>query len=60
MSCCQNPDKPMVTAFAFVLPSLTLAGAPMLFARTVEVAKSIEIPSASQPLAPPPRFATTL
>ena len=60
MSCCQDPDKPMVSAFAFVLPSLTLSGDPMLVARTTEAAKTIEIPRASQPLAPPPRFVAAL
>ncbi len=50
----------MVAAFAFVLPALTLGGAPMLVARTVEAARSIEIPRSIQPLAPPPRFAAVL
>jgi hypothetical protein len=60
MSCCQDPDKPMVSAFAFVLPSLTLSDAPMLVARTAEAARSIAIPRTIEPLAPPPRFAVAL
>lgn len=60
MSCCQDPDKPAVTAVAFVLPSLTFASAPMLVARAVEAARSIEIPRTIQPLAPPPRHAAVL
>jgi hypothetical protein len=60
MSCCQDPDKPMVSAFAFVLPSLTLAGAPVLVAGTAKAASSIEIPRTFQPPAPPPRLAAAL
>jgi hypothetical protein len=61
MSCCQDPDKPAVAAaFAFVLPSLSLAGAPILLARAAEATRSIEIPRTIQPLAPPPRVAAVL
>jgi hypothetical protein len=60
MSCCQDPDKPMVSAFAFVLPSLVQSGGPMLVARAVKAAKTIEISRTPQPQAPPPRFAAAL
>jgi hypothetical protein len=60
MSCCQDPDKPVVTAVAFVLPSLTFAAAPMLIAPAAEATKSIEIPRTTEPLAPPPRVVAVL
>jgi hypothetical protein len=60
MSCCQDADKAVVTAVAFVLPSLTFANSTMLVARAVEAARSIEIPRTIQPVAPPPRFAAVL
>lgn len=60
MSCCQDPDKPVVSAVAFVLPPLTFAAAPMLIADTAEAAQSIEIPRTTEPLAPPPRISSIL
>ena len=60
VSSCQNPDKPAVNAVAFVLPSLVFASAPMLVARAVEAARSLEVPRTIQPLPPPPRHAAVL
>jgi hypothetical protein len=57
MSCCQDPDKPVVTAMAFLLPPLAFTSAPMLVTRAAETAHSIEIPRSVQPLSPPPRVA---
>lgn len=57
ISCCQDVDKPVFTAMAFLLPPLAFASAPMLVTRTAETAHSIEIPRSVQPLSPPPRVA---
>jgi hypothetical protein len=57
MSCCEDPDKPVVTAIAFLLPPLAFTSAPMLVTRAVEATHSIEIPRSVQPLSPPPRVA---
>jgi hypothetical protein len=57
MSCCQDPDRPVVTAVAFVLPPLAFASAPMLVTRAVDTPRSIEIPRSVLPLLRPPRVA---
>jgi hypothetical protein len=57
ISCSQNPDGPVVTAVAFVLPTLTFASAPVLVTRTVGTLRSVEIPRSVEPLSPPPRVA---
>lgn len=55
MACCQNPDKPMVTAMAFVLPPLAFVPAQVMVTRAGETVHAIEIPRTTQPLSPPPR-----
>jgi hypothetical protein len=55
MSCCQDPDKPVVTSVAFVLPPATVATSAIIFTRAVERVHSIEIPRTIEPLSPPPR-----
>ena len=57
MSCCQDPDRPVVTAVAFVLPPLAFASAAMLVTRAVDTPRSIEIPRSVLPLLRPPRVA---
>ena len=57
MSCCQNPDQPVVTAVIFVLPHLALAAAPNPGIGGVEPTQSVEILRSSKPLSPPPRAA---
>jgi hypothetical protein len=55
MSCCRNPDKAVVASVTFVLPPATLVSSAIFVTRTVERARSIEIPRAIEPLSPPPR-----
>jgi hypothetical protein len=57
MSCCENSDKPLVTAVAFVLPHLALSANCISIAGVAEPAQAIEIPRSLRPLSPPPRFA---
>jgi hypothetical protein len=56
MSCCENSEKPLVTAVAFVLPDLTFAAGPISVTGTADTLKSFEIPRSLKPLSPPPRF----
>ncbi len=56
MSCCQDPDKPVVTSVAFVLPPATFTSSPILVTRRIERTRSIEIPRSVEPLSPPPRI----
>jgi hypothetical protein len=55
MSCCQDPDKPVVTSVAFVLPPATITASATIVTRAVERVHSIEIPRTIEPLSPPPR-----
>jgi hypothetical protein len=55
MSCCQDPDRPVVTSVAFVLPPAPVATSATIFTRAVERVHSIEIPRTIEPLSPPPR-----
>jgi hypothetical protein len=57
MSCCQNPDRPVVTALAFVLPPLGLALTSIVVFRATQTMHAIEIPGSIRPLSPPPRIA---
>jgi hypothetical protein len=57
MSCCQNPDQPIVSAMIFVLPQLALAGLPNFSTRAEAPAQSVEIPGSIEPISPPPRIA---
>jgi len=60
MSCCQNSEKPLVTAVAFVLPDLALNAASVSVAAVAELAQLLEIPRSTRPLSPPPRLAHLL
>jgi hypothetical protein len=55
MSCCQDPDKQLVTSVAFVLPDATFVSSATLVTRAIERVRSIEIPRTIEPLSPPPR-----
>jgi hypothetical protein len=57
MSCCQNPERPLVTALLFVLPPLTWALAPIQVTGGVRISPSAELPRFTQPLLHPPRVA---
>jgi hypothetical protein len=57
MSCCQDPDKPVVTAVAFVLPHAVFASTSILVARADDAPRFVEIPRSVDPLSPPPRVA---
>ncbi len=57
MSCCQSPDRPAVTAVAFVLPHLAFASASMHVTRVDDAPRSVEIPRSVEPVSPPPRVA---
>jgi hypothetical protein len=58
MSCCQDPDRPVVTAVVFVLPHPAFSLGAMPVTRANDARCSIEIPRAIEPLSPPPRLAT--
>ncbi|HXN52701.1 MAG TPA: hypothetical protein VN943_12265 [Candidatus Acidoferrum sp.] len=60
MSCCQNSEKPLVTAVAFVLPHLVSASAHASVVSTVEITQAVAIPRSVKPVSPPPRFAHAL
>jgi hypothetical protein len=60
MSCCENSEKPLVTAVAFVVPNAALTSAPMAVSGADEALQSFEIPRSLTPLSPPPRFANAL
>jgi hypothetical protein len=51
MSCCQHPDKLVVTSVAFVLPPVTAAHSATIVTRVVERVHSIETPRTIEPLA---------
>jgi len=57
MSCCENSEKPLVTAVAFVLPNAVLTSAAMAVSGADEALQVLEIPRSLTPLSPPPRFA---
>jgi hypothetical protein len=57
MSCCQNSEKPLVTAVAFVLPPVAFTSAAVSVVDVAEDLQSLEIPRSIKPLSPPPRFA---
>jgi hypothetical protein len=60
MSCCQDSEKPLVTAVAFMLPHLVSAFAPASVVPAAEIAQAVAIPRPVKPLSPPPRFAQAL
>jgi hypothetical protein len=60
MSCCQDSEKPLVTAVAFLLPHMASAFAPTAVVPAAEAAHAVAIPRAVKPLSPPPRFAHAL
>jgi len=60
MSCCQDSEKPLVTAVAFVLPHLVSAFAPASVVPATESARAVAILRSIEPLSPPPRFAHAL
>ena len=60
MSCCQNSEKPLVTAVAFVLPPAAFTSAAVSVVDVAEDLQSLEIPRSIKPLSPPPRFANAL
>jgi hypothetical protein len=55
MSCCQDTDRPVVTAVLFVLPHPVFAPHVMQTKRADDARRSVEIPRATEPLSPPPR-----
>jgi hypothetical protein len=60
MSCCENTEKPLVTAVAFVLPDAAFTWAANSVSDDLEVLQALEIPRPIEPLSPPPRFAYAL
>jgi hypothetical protein len=57
MSCCQNSEKPLATAVAFVLPNSAITSGSVSVADVAESAQRLEISRSSRPLSPPPRLA---
>jgi hypothetical protein len=57
MSCCRNPEKPAVTAIAFVMPYRVFSSATIGTSPAAEAADVVILHHTVQPLAPPPRLA---
>jgi hypothetical protein len=57
MSCCEGPEKPLVTAVAFVLPDVTIASALFAVTDAADSVRALAIPRSLEPVSPPPRFA---
>jgi hypothetical protein len=60
MSCCQDSEKPLVTAVAFVLPHPLSGFTPASAVPATEIAHAVAVPRPVKPLSPPPRFAYAL
>jgi len=60
MSCCQNSEKPLVTAVAFVLPDAAFSSAAISVVGVADTVQSLESPRSIRPLSPPPRLADAL
>jgi hypothetical protein len=60
MSCCQDSEKPLVTAVAFVLPHLLSGFTPTSVISASETAHAAAVPRPVKPLSPPPRVAHAL
>ena len=60
MSCCQDSEKPLVTAVAFVLPHLLPSFTPASVVPAAETAHAVAVPRPVEPLSPPPRLAHAL
>ena len=58
MSCCQDSERSMVSAVAFVLPSPVPAVAPASIKSPIERAKLRDFLRSLEPLSPPPRLAS--
>jgi hypothetical protein len=55
MSCCQDPDKTVVSSVAFLLPAATFAAPGAAVTGAAGRVQSIEIARTIEPLSPPPR-----
>ncbi len=55
MSCCQDSEKPLVTAVAFVLPHRESAFVPASVVPAAETSEAVAVPRPVKPLSPPPR-----
>jgi hypothetical protein len=55
MSCCQDPDKPVITAVAFVRPPLIFVSLADIATRAIDRLRALEIPRPIEPPSPPPR-----
>jgi hypothetical protein len=60
MSCCQDPDKQVITAVLFVLPTPLFADSATPVTPAVTRVRSLEIPRTIEPLSPPPRVDAAL
>jgi hypothetical protein len=60
MSCCEQSEKPLATAVAFVLPHVALASAAIGVTGAADTLQLLEILPSLKPLSPPPRFAHAL
>jgi hypothetical protein len=56
MSCCHQDERPVLTAFAFLLPEPASATRPTLATPFVATLKQFELPRTIKPISPPPRF----
>src|SRR5579863_4043326 len=56
MSCCHQTDRPVLAPVAFLLPELTSTSALSSATLPVGMLKQNDLPRATKPLSPPPRF----
>jgi hypothetical protein len=56
MSCCNDSEKPLVTAVAFVLPIAVFASASISVTGASHSLQTLEIPRSLKPPSPPPRY----
>jgi hypothetical protein len=59
MSCCENSEKPLVAAVAFVLPQMLPVVTPASVVSAAENAHAVAIPRAVKPPSRPPRLLHT-
>lgn len=60
MSCCQDSDRPLVTAVAFVLPNLANFPAAISTTASAVTPHALAIPRPAEPQSPPPRLTSSL
>jgi hypothetical protein len=55
MSCCQDMQRPMLTAVVFVVPQVATRPSDMQETGALDITRTIELPRSVEPPSPPPR-----